>query len=47
MLDSRDYGIVMQILKKCDRIINKISNIDETKFSSDNDIIEVVCFNLF
>ena len=47
MLGIKDRCILIQIIKRCNRIISKINNIDLSSFSYDDDIKEVVCFNLF
>lgn len=47
MLGVKDKGVLLQIVKRCNRVIEKISNINETEFSLNDDIKEVVCFNLF
>jgi uncharacterized protein with HEPN domain len=47
MLSIRDKGILIQIVKRCDRVIDKVTNINQKDFESDKDIEEVVCFNLF
>ena len=47
MLGVKDQGILLQIIKRCNRVIEKVSNISETEFSLNDDIKEVVCFNLF
>ena len=47
MLGVKDKGILLQIIKRCNRVIEKVSNINETEFSLNDDIKEVVCFNLF
>ena len=47
MLGTKDKGILLQIIKRCNRIIEKVSNINETEFSLNDDVKEVVCFNLF
>lgn len=47
MLTIKDKGILLQIIKRCNRVIEKVSNISEIEFSIDEDIKEVVCFNLF
>ena len=47
MLGVKDKGILLQIIKRCDRVIEKVSNISETELSLNDDIKEVVCFNLF
>ena len=47
MLGFKDKGILLQIIKRCDRVIEKVSNISVTDFSLNDDVKEVVCFNLF
>ena len=47
MLGVKDKGILLQIIKRCNRVIEKVSNINENDFSLNDDIKEVVCFNLF
>ena len=47
MLGVKDKGILWQIIKRCNRVIEKVSNISVTDFSLNDDIKEVVCFNLF
>ena len=47
MLVIRDKGILLQIIKRCNRVIEKVSNISEIELSLNEDTKEVVCFNLF
>ena len=47
MLGVKDKGILLQIIKRCNRIIEKVSNANATEFALNDDIKEVVCFNLF
>ena len=47
MLGVKDKGILLQLVKRCNRIIDKVSNFNENDFSLNDDIKEVVCFNLF
>lgn len=47
MLGVKDKGILLQIIKRCNRVTSKISNITETEFSRNDDVKEVVRFNLF
>ena len=47
MLGVKDKGILLQIIKRCNRVVEKVSNISVTDFSLNDDIKEVVCFNLF
>lgn len=47
MLGIKDKGILLQIIKKCNRVIEKVFNINETEFSLNENIKKVICFNLF
>ena len=47
MLGVKDKGILIQIIKRCNRVIEKVSNVNATEFALNDDIKEVVCFNLF
>ena len=47
MLGVKDKGILLQIIKRCNRVIEKVSNLNENEFALNDDIKEVVCFNLF
>ena len=47
MLGVKDKGILLQIIKRCNRVIEKVSNVNSTEFALNDDIKEVVCFNLF
>lgn len=47
MLTIKDRGILLQIIKRCNRVIDKIVDIDKKEFGLNDDIKEIVCFNLF
>ena len=47
MLNKKDIGILLQIIKRCTRINDKIENIDLYSFSTNNDLQEIICFNMF
>ena len=47
MLGVKDKGIILQIIKRCNRIIDKILKITIEKFNNDEDLKEIICFNLF
>jgi len=47
MLEIKDTGIVNKIIKHCYRIEKKISNVDNELFLADEDLQEIVCFNIF
>ena len=47
MLGVKDKWILLQIVKRCNRVMEKVSNVTKIEFSINDDIKEVVCFNLF
>ena len=47
MVSMKDKGILLQIVKRCNRIIDKISVITQDDFVKNEDVKEVICFNLF
>ncbi|MGM9857868.1 MAG: DUF86 domain-containing protein [Bacilli bacterium] len=40
-------GLLIQIIKRCNRISKKLENITQETFINDDDLNEVICFNLF
>ena len=47
MVSIKDKGILLQIAKRCNRIMDKISVITQEDFIKNDDVKEVICFNLF
>ena len=47
MLSVKDQGRLLQIIGHCERIQEKIADIDVNTFEKDKDICEIVCFNIF
>ena len=47
MLNVKNKGKLIQIVKHCERIEYKIRNISRSQFDEDIDLREIVCFNLF
>ena len=47
MLNTKDKGRLLQIVKHCKRIEEKIKNINKNEFETNDDIREIVCFNIF
>ena len=47
MLNVKDKGRLLQIVKRCQRIEDKMQNVNKERFESNEDIIEVICFNIF
>ena len=46
MLAIKDKGILLQIIKRCNRIDEILSNISKKDFDNDDNIKELACFNL-
>ena len=46
MLSTKEKGIMLYIIKHCSRVENKINNIPFEKFLSDEDVKEIVSFNV-
>ena len=46
MLTVREKGLLLNIIKHCNRIERKMENLTKEQFDQDDDIKEVVCFNL-
>lgn len=46
MLKEKDRGTLVQITKYCNRISSKIRETDKKAFEDDEDLREIVCFNL-
>ena len=47
MLDTRDKGLLLQIVDRCKRIEDKINECSKTQFINDTDIQEIISFNIF
>ena len=47
MLTTKDKGILLQIVKRCNRINEILSNVNKREFDSDDNIKELACFSLF
>ena len=47
MVSMKEKGILLQIVKRCNRIMDKISVINQEDFIKNEDVKEVICFNLF
>ena len=47
MLDIKEKGLLLSIIKHCEKIENKMASLDREAFDSDEDIREIVCFNIF
>ena len=47
MLSIKDKGRLSQIVKHCNKINKKMKNITTSQFYKDEDLREIVCFNIF
>ncbi len=47
MLDDKTKGLILNILKHINRILKKTTDLDVDSFLANDDIKEIVCFNLF
>lgn len=47
MLTIKEKGILLYIIKHCKRVESKIKGISKTEFENNDDIKEIICFNIF
>ncbi|MCM1259892.1 MAG: DUF86 domain-containing protein [Prevotella sp.] len=47
MLGIKDKGIILQIIKKYNRVIEKVTIMNQNEFNKNDDFKEIICFNLF
>lgn len=46
MLSTKETGLLLSIIKHCQKIIEKTTNISKESFEQNEDIIQIVCFNI-
>ena len=46
-MNIKNKGRLLQIIKHCNKIEDKISNIEKEEFDDNEDIREIICFNIF
>lgn len=46
MLTIKEQGLLLGIIKHCDKIIEKVSCITKEHFFENDDYIQIVCFNI-
>ncbi len=46
MLTIKEQGLLLGIIKHCDKILEKINRITRVQFDEDEDVIQIVCFNI-
>ena len=47
MLTIKEKGLILKIIAHSNRVLEKIKDIDYENFSTNEDIKEIVCFNIF
>ena len=47
MLNAKDKGRIIRTVEYCDRIQSKMRNTDPDMFQNDQDLREIICFNIF
>ena len=47
MLSVHETGLLRNILKHCNRIETKMVSLSREQFDNDEDIREIICFNIF
>lgn len=47
MLTVKEKGLLLNIIKHCDKIESKTISLDRARFDSDEDLREIICFNIF
>ena len=47
MSKVREKGLILSIIKHCDRIESKMVSLNRETFDRDEDIREIICFNIF
>ena len=46
MLSIKDKGILLKIVKYCERIESKMANVTQENLNFNEDLQEIVCFNI-
>ena len=47
MLTIKEKGLLLNIIKHCNKIELKMASLTREKFNEDEDIREIICFNIF
>ena len=46
MLSVKETGLLVNIVKHCTKINQKINGLTRDQFNSDEDVVQVICFNI-
>ena len=47
MLSTKEKGLLINIIKHCEKIETKILSLTREQFDQDEDVREIICFNMF
>lgn len=47
MVEEKNITKISLIMEKCNRILSKTANVTKEEFANNDDLIEIVCFNIF
>lgn len=47
MLSIKEKGLLLNIVKHCNKVESKMVSLDRKTFDADEDIREIICFNIF
>lgn len=46
MLTIKEQGLLINIIKHCEKINEKMHNLTREQFDNDEDIVQIICFNI-
>ena len=46
MLTTKETGLLLNIIKHCKKIIEKTNNLTKDQFENNEDVFQIVCFNI-
>lgn len=46
MLSVKEKGLLLNIIKHCDKINEKMNGLTKDEFNNNEDIIQIICFNI-
>lgn len=47
MLTVKEKGLLLNIIKHCEKIETKVHGLTKKNFENNEDVVEIVCFNIF
>jgi len=46
MLSIKEKGLLLNIIKHCTKILEKVDGLTKQQFDDDEDVLQIVCFNI-